>query len=150
MARVTFQLRGVEELLADLTALPDSLRDDAATIIETEAKTAHDAIHAVYAEHVDSGRLVNSLHVERLNTTGAFGVGYRVRSDDPIAWLFDNGSQARHWASGKATGAMWGDTAPTHIFVRSLIAARRNMALKLAALLTRAGLRPSGDFNAAA
>ena len=58
------------------------------------------------------------------------------------AWLWDNGSQLRHysgpWKHGKPTGAMWGKTGPPHTFVKGVIKHRRLMYERFTDLAARA------------
>jgi hypothetical protein len=60
-----------------------------------------------------------------------FGAGAISRNRAKHAWLYDNGSQARHYTTKSGathdTGAMWGKTPPTHVFVRTVIRKRRQM-----------------------
>jgi len=135
---------GLDELRAELRRLPEDLRGEAGHVAEAAANAATTTIKGVYGQHRVTGHLQNATSVEEIHT-GPFGVGYRVRVSDPIAWLFDNGSQARHWAGGKSTGTMWGKTPPTHAFVRTMIRARRPMYAQLKDLLVRHGLSVSGD-----
>jgi hypothetical protein len=65
--------------------------------------------------------------------------GLVLRSGSPIAWLFDNGSKARHWATGKSTGAMWGKTPPTHIFASTVAKGRRRLTVLFKEMLKRRG-----------
>jgi hypothetical protein len=139
-----FVFTGVEEFKAQLRALPAELTGEASHIVEAAANGAGVTLRTVYGQHRHTGNLQDHVVVEK-KSTGPFGVSYRVASTSPIAWLFDNGSQARHWASGKSTGAMWGKTPPTHVFVRTLIAARRRMYDGLRGLMTRAGLQVTGE-----
>jgi hypothetical protein len=142
---VQFRLDGLAELQEELRQLPAQLTGEAQKIVEAEANAAAVAIRRVYADHVVSGRLLRG--VEVVLESKSFGVVYKVVSRSPIAWLFDNGSQARHWATrgGRSTGTMWGQTPPTHVFVRTMMAARVKMWKALALLLTRHGLKVSGD-----
>ncbi len=72
-----------------------------------------------------------------------------MKSRSKLAWLYDNGSQARHYITkaGKRhdTGAMWGKTPAPHLFVQTMLRARRRMYEQLKDLLTRHGLSVSGD-----
>lgn len=135
---------GLEELRAELRRLPADLTGEAARILEGTANGATVSVRTAYGAHRVTGHLQASVEVERLNT-GPFGAAFRVKATDAIAWLFDNGSQARHWLSGKSTGAMWGKTPPTHTFVRTMDRARRAMYDELKAMLRRHGLEVSGD-----
>lgn len=141
MAGTRFYFQGMEDLKTALNDLPAELRGEADHIVEEEANAAAVAIRRVYVEHVASGRLLRGLTVVE-KPTGRFGAKFVVRSASPIAWIFDNGSQARHWKTGKATGAMWGHTPnpPTHTFSRNVRRGRAVMLQRLVAMLRRYGL----------
>ena len=138
------QWSGLDELKAALRALPSELRAEAHHVAEASANTATRIVKEVYGRHVVTGHLRDHTDVEELST-GPFGVAWRVKVKSPIAWLFDNGSQARHWASGKSTGAMFSKSPPTHIFARTMAQQRRVMYSKLKATLVRHGLSVTGD-----
>ena len=142
MASNKFTFQGLDELRAKLRALPPELTGEASKIVEGEANGAAATVKAVYGQHAVTGNLRDKLVVNHTAPTG-FTAKSVVRSNSPLAWLFDNGSQARHYitASGKthATGKMWGKTPPTHIFARTMSRARRSMHEKLAAMLERHG-----------
>jgi hypothetical protein len=131
------------EFLRELRNLPDELAGDAGVIVSNAANEAAATIRSVYDQHRVTGNLSAGVRVIPASI-GRFGVNFIVKSMAKHAWLFDNGSQARHWASGKSTGQMWGNTAPTHVFVRTMIAARRRMYDRLGDLLRRKGLNVTG------
>lgn len=141
---VTFRIEGLEELKAQLRNLPADLTGEAGHVIEGHANAAGVTLRSAYGRHRRSGNLQDHVKVEK-RVQGRFGVAYKVASTASHAWLFDNGSQVRHWASGKSTGAMWGKTPPTHVFVRTLVATRRAMWNDLRGVLERAGLTVTGE-----
>ena len=136
---------GLNEFRAQLRELPRRLAGEASHLMEAAANGAAVDIRTVYGQHRVTGHLQESVSVTQ-EATSAYGVIYLVKSSDPIAWLFDNGSQARHWARGKSTGAMWGKTPPTHAFVGTMMRARRRMYSTLADMMVREGLIVSGEF----
>ena len=140
-----FVFTGIDELREALRSLPSALAAEAATTVTGEAQAAEAEVRQVYEAHSASGRLVKRLTIT--TSTSAYGAGAVVKNTDPIAWIFENGSQARHWASGKGTGAMWGKTAqpPTHAFVRAMQKYRRRMYDELRAILEREGLEVTGE-----
>jgi hypothetical protein len=149
MASNRFAFTGLEELRQALRTLPDDLANEAGVIVQQHAHTAAAAVQAAYAQHRDSGELADGVVVEQADA-GRFGVGMVVRSKAKHAWLFDNGSQARHQQSGDSTGVMWGAKGaepPTHVFVKTMMAFRRSMYVELANLLRTHGLivSESGD-----
>ena len=137
-----FVFDGLEQLKDELRTLPADLTAEASHIVEGAAHGAASTVKQEY--HVKTGALRDDLDVNP-GTASPFGVSFVVKDTDPIAWLYDNGSQARHWLSGKSTGTMWGHTPPTHLFVSSMIRARLVMYEQLKELLVRKGLSVSGD-----
>jgi hypothetical protein len=135
---------GLEELKAELRNLPADLTKEASNEVRSAANGAAVKIRTAYGKHRRTGNLQESVEVDQ-KSEGRFSAAMVVKSTSPIAWLFDNGSQARHWASGKSTGQMWGRTPPTHVFVRTVMQARREMYEKLKAMLVRHGLMVQGD-----
>jgi len=78
-----------------------------------------------------------------LKVAGQFTTGLVLKSGSPLAWLFDNGSQARHYVTkgGKdhKTGAMWGKTPPTHIFTRTVAKGKRAVVDRIKTMMLRRG-----------
>jgi hypothetical protein len=115
--------------------------------VEAAANGAAAEIGAKYS--VRTGHLRDGLQV-RPSEVSHFGAGAILVNRAKHAWLYDNGSQARHYTTKSGarhdTGAMWGKTPPTHVFVRTIvIRKRRQMYEQLKDLLTRNGLQVSGD-----
>ena len=138
-----FVFKGLDELKRELRNLPEELTGDASDIIQRAVTGAAETVKGIYRRHRKVGNLEGGVYVSKFNK-GRFAAGAVLKSRAPHAWLFDNGSQARHHASGKSTGAMWGKTAPTHAFVGTAIRARRKMYQELAELVTRKGLKVTG------
>jgi hypothetical protein len=125
---------GLSEYLAELHKLPEDCRAETSKLIEGGVNSAYVTIASVYNAHQHTGTLA-----KRLKITPYKGSGVQLTSGSPIAWLFDNGSKARHWASGKSTGAMWGNTAPTHIFKKTIGRLRRRLLNQYREMLLRRG-----------
>lgn len=136
--------RELEELHQWMRIIPEELTGEASHIMEDAANGAAVAVKQVYGQHRVTGKLQNGVSVSHF-FKGKFIAYAIVKSASPIAWLFDNGSQARHWASGKSTGTMWGKTPPTHIFVKTAIHFRRRGYEACKELLVRKGFQVSGD-----
>jgi hypothetical protein len=138
---------GLEELKAELRDLPAALTGEATHEVEGAANGAAATVKGVYGQHALSGALRDSVDVTHEHS--AFMARSKVKVNHPLAWLFDNGSMGRHYvtdAGGKhRTGAMWGKTPPTHVFVVTAIQARRRMYQQLKALLVRFGATVTGD-----
>lgn len=141
----TVRWSGLEELKAQLRSLPADLAGEASGIVGAAATEARTEIALVYAAHVGpTGNLARGLQPVA-TVAGPVSASARLKNTAKHAWLFDNGSQARHWLSGKSTGRMWGRTPPTHVFVATIIRRRRQMYERLKALLVEHGLTVSGD-----
>jgi len=130
---------GLDEYLAELRKLPEDCVGEAEKMATGAANAAFVKIATVYVAHEFTGTLRRLLTLKPAMNKGALATGVVLRSGSPLAWLFDNGSQARHWASGKSTGKMWGRSAPTHIFSSTVGKARRELAAQLRAMLMRRG-----------
>jgi hypothetical protein len=144
-----FVFSGLDELREALRALPADLALEASGIVLDAGNAAADTVREVYEAHAITQHLADSVTVGAIQT-GTYGAGAIVRVNDPIAWLFDNGSQARHYMTKRgaehATGTMWGGTTPpTHIFAGTMARTRRAMYETLKDLLVRHGLAVSGD-----
>lgn len=132
-------LTGFEELRLALRQLPDHLVDEATGIVTARAEAAAAQVVAAYPEK--SGNLRKGVKVDQL-ATGRGGVARRVRSTSKHAYLYENGTQARHTDLGANRGAM----PPAHVFVPTMIRERREMTRQLAAMVEREGLTVTGDL----
>lgn len=138
-AHVTWD--GLAEYQEQLRQLPEACLGEAVKLIEGETNAAYVRIATVYAQHRFTGTLLRLLKLVPISSGGRLTGGRTLRSGSPLAWLFDNGSQARHWKSGKSTGEMWGTTSnpPTHTFSGTVGRARRRLATQFHDLLLRHG-----------
>lgn len=152
MASVTWT--GLDELRAQLQRMPAELTGEASGIVTDAAASAKAEIVGIYEQHRVTGNLAKRVTMgpsggRETQLSGHFGVAIVVKSTAPHAWLFDNGSQARHYITKTGqphdTGKMWGRTPPTHAFVRTMIKHRRRMYSRLADMLRRSGLIVSGE-----
>lgn len=137
MARTAVVWTGLNEYREQLRAMPQACTREAATMVEGAVNSAFVTISAVYGAHRHTGTLQRRLKIMPLRFRGELTTGLELRSGSPIAWLFDNGSQARHHASGKSTGTMWGRTPPTHIFKKTVVQKRREMVMRLKDMVLR-------------
>lgn len=139
---------GIAELKAQLRALPEDLANEASIIVQEHAQTAAAAVRAVYASHRDSGDLAEGVVVE-INAFGRFGVGVVVRSKAKHAWLFDHGSQARHYVTRRGVTHLTGRMPARPTFIPTMMRFRRAMYGALADMLGRHGLVVTGTAEAA-
>lgn len=137
---------GLDTFREQLMRLPEDLRQEAADIISHETEQARSEIDADYAQHTYTGNLRARLLLSTLYE-GRFGVRTELRNKAHHAWLYDNGSEARHYVTpGGAiheTGKMWGRTPPRHTFVRAAIQARERIEDGLRAMMESHGLEVS-------
>lgn len=128
---------GLEELKADLRNLPAELASEASQIVVESANGAATEIVATYPERTRN--LKRGVKVQMLTGTRFF-VGAVVKNTAKHAWIFENGTQARHTALGANRGAM----PAGRVFVPTVLRWRRRMYEQLTALLERHGLRVTG------
>jgi hypothetical protein len=126
---------GLEQLKASLRRLPAELRDDAEEIVFDEAKEAADDIRAGYASHRRSGELADKVEAIQLKG-GRLFAGALVQNKSKLAFIFENGTQARHNAIGANRGSM----PAAHVFVPAVIKRRREMYERLRAMMEAHGL----------
>jgi hypothetical protein len=144
----TLRWSGLDELKAQLRNLPTELTTEASRIVDATANAAAVEVRTAYGRHHVTGDLQSGVVVTHTQG-GKWSAGAILKSSSPHAWLFDNGSQARHYFSknGKEhkTGKMWGRIPPTHVFVRTAVNARRVMYGKFKDMLVRNGLIVTGE-----
>jgi hypothetical protein len=132
------QLSGFDELKAALRRLPDDLTAEAGHITEAAANAAAVDIRRAYP--VRTGNLRNHVTVTHFEK-GRFSAGAIVKNTATHAWIFENGTQARHTDLGSNRGSM----PPGHVFVPIAIRERRRMYDRLKDLLARRGLVVDGN-----
>ena len=143
-----FRIDGLDELMAALRALPKELASEASAIVERSARTAFNQISANYAGHNHTGKLERSMKLETERT--AFGAIATVKNTDPIAYVFENGSVARHYIT-KRNGVVHvtGSMPPMHAFIPVMSRVRlEQMYPALKRMLEAHGLEVTGDATA--
>lgn len=136
---VQFKWRNMAEQFEILRRLPDDLKAEAEGLVEARADHAAFAIRQSYPRGA-TGNLREGVVVE-IKDGGRFGVRARVLSRAPHAWIYDEGTAARHTELGWARGAM----PATHVFVKTMIRERRALFTEdFAELLSRHGMVPHG------
>jgi hypothetical protein len=133
---------GLEEFRDALKRLPTDLRDDAAEIMNTEVEVARAAIDAEYATHTVTGTLRARL---RLTTKydGPYGYRAELRNRAAHAWIFDYGTEARHYVTASGRTHATGKMPPTHTFVRNAIRARERIQTRIVKMMEGHGLEVS-------
>ena len=134
---VEFELDGLEELRQELLKLPYELTQEAAERIAFRTAVANTQIGGRYAQR--SGRLRRGLRV-KVEIDGASVVG-TVTNTSKLAYIYENGTQARHTDTGALRGAM----PPGHAFIPIMAQQRRLLYAELKEIVARAGLEVSGD-----
>jgi len=142
VSRTILTWDGLDDLKAALRSLPQDLTDDAVDIVNAAVQSAEQEIAAGY--HVGkTGNLRRGLSTTM--KPGLFKTVAVLKNTAAHAWLWDHGSQLRHYTTRRAkarkdVGAMWGQTAPPFTFIRGVIKWRAIMYDQLAAMLAEHGL----------
>lgn len=136
MSTITWS--GLEELKQQLRTLPQNMHAEARHICEAEANAAAATIKASYP--VQTGELRDKLTVERIEPN-QFSTGFIVKNTSKLAYIFENGTQARHTAHGWNRGRM----PPGRVFIPTVAKRRRTMYQNLIAMMERYGLTVTGD-----
>lgn len=144
MASNRFVYGGLEELKAELRAMPAELTAEGSHIVEGAANGAAVAIRTIYGGHVVTGHLQRDVVVEH-QAAGQFGAMSIVKANGRIAWLFENGSEARHYVTVRGNRRETGRMPPAHVFIPTMIRARAEMYRQLADLMRRHGLVVTGQ-----
>lgn len=132
MAKAIVVWDGLSEYRELLRALPETLAGETAHLVEAAANGAAHDIKSAYP--VRAGKLRDGVKVSTLNK-GRFATGRVVTQRAPHAWIFENGTQARHTSLGANRGSM----PPGHVFVPRVIKARRRLYDQVKDLLRRNG-----------
>jgi hypothetical protein len=139
---VSLEIRGLAELKEALRNLPTELKGEATAIVMDAAQAAKDDIVSQYPEQ--SGALRKGVRVQ-VEAIGPHGVAAKVRSTAFHGWLYEHGTEARHYYSKRgvrhATGRMPGKP----VFIPTLIRHRRAMYAKVAAIIQAHGLTVKTD-----
>lgn len=135
-------LTGFEELKQQLRNLPTHLAEEAAGIVVAHAQTAAGNIRAAYPEG-PTGNLKRGVKVDQVEVGGRTNAGARarVRSTARHAFIYENGTQARHTDEGWNRGAM----PPGNVFIPAVVRERRAMVNDLIAMVQREGLTVTGN-----
>ncbi len=136
MAENQLRIDGLADLRAALKKLPPDLVREAAVIVHAQAEAAMREISGAYPVH--TGNLRNNLRLE-LNAD-AVSTTAKIRNRAKHAYIFERGTTARHWKSGKSTGTM----PAGRVFIPIAMQRRRIMLAALIDLIERTGLHVSG------
>jgi hypothetical protein len=140
MAKVTLRFDGLEQMKAELRALPAALTLEATLRIHARADRALAEMHAKYP-HGKTGHLQAGLSTRSI-AGGRFHTIVQVRSDAIHAGVFETGAAVRHTAHGWNRGAM----PPGRVFRPAMIRARHALWYEdLPGLLRDHGLTVTGS-----
>ncbi len=135
--------RGFEEFKAQLRNLPSELAGEASGIVIGAAEVAAAAIEQKYRANAHTGDLADGVLVEVVEA-GPFGVAARVRSVGNLAWLYEMGSEARHYVTVRGNTHLTGRMPAGNYFIPECIRRRRAMNEALKAMMERHGLTVTG------
>jgi hypothetical protein len=135
MSNARLRIDGLDDFKTQLRKLVPESAEEAETFIHGRAADAVNAMAAGYAGHVRAGTLANGLSIT-VEHSGRYGVGVVVTNRAKHAWMFENGTDARHTAIGANRGSM----PAAHVFIPEMERARRAVRVFLIELLTRQGL----------
>lgn len=141
--RIVFS--GLEELRAALRALPETLTAEASSIVEGAANAMADAVKRDYPIG-PTGHLAGGVHVTHFDR-GKFSAGAIVKNAAKHAYIFENGTEARHYYTKRGVIHPTGKMPPGHVFIPLAVRWRRQMWERLAAMVKRNGLQVSGSVN---
>lgn len=133
-----FEFDGMEAFKAALRQLPEELSQEGGDIVVARGEAAGSDIRAHYQAAAVTGNLAKGVRVQLVSRTA--GAEVVVKSRAPHAFIYEHGTQVRRTANGKNLGSM----PPAHVFVPTMIRARREMTDDLIDLMERNGLEVTG------
>jgi hypothetical protein len=133
----TVKLEGLDDLLAELLKLPETLKAEAAQIVLEAAESCKREVQAAYPTG-PTGNLKRGVTMN-VDSNSRFGVAARVKSNAKHVHIFENGTQQRHTNSGANRGRM--PRAPeSERMIPIVIRARRRMVQQLIEMVQKHGL----------
>ncbi len=133
---------GLAQLKQDLLNLPTELQAEAGHIVQAHANAAAARIKDTYPSI--TGELRNKVTVTYDLTSGVAASAV-VKNTSRLAYIFENGTEARHYVTINGVTHQTGRMPGFHVFIPRVMQERRNMYVDLKALLVRKGLAVSGD-----
>jgi hypothetical protein len=130
---------GLKEFREELRKLPEECRGEAAKVVEGEVNAAYVTVKRVYEAHRFTGFLSSKLAIQPLKVRGALTTGLVLKSGSPLAWLFDNGTQARHYITVNGVTHQTGRMPGFHVFGRTVAFTRRKIRNLLIEMVRRHG-----------
>ena len=136
------EMQGLNELRAQLRALPDDLAREAGVIVEAQAVLAQQQIQQAYPEG-PTGNLRHGVTISK-DSNSRFGTSAIVRSRAKHASIYERGTKPRRTVKGANRGQMPQPDASRRM-IPIVIRRRRVMVEALKALVRKAGLIVEGD-----
>lgn len=133
---------GLADLKQALLNLPKELQAEAGHIVQGHANAAAVKIKAAYPRI--TGRLRDKVNVTYDLTTGVAASAV-VKNPSPLAYIFENGTEARHYTTVNGKVHQTGRMPGFHVFIPTVMQERRVMYPDLKDLLVRKGLTVTGD-----
>jgi hypothetical protein len=121
--------------------LPEDMAGEAAHIVEAGANQAVLAIKSAYPATAGDVRAAVTSKVE----TTRFGAIATVSNPHKLAYIFEGGTEARHYVTVNGVQHATGRITPGHEFVPNMQRVRRATYEKFRDLLKRKGLEVSDD-----
>ena len=132
------EIEGLAELIEELRNLPQELTSEASSIAEKAGRAAFNQISANYASHVHTGDLVG--HMKMDIERSQFGVLVTVSNTAKIAFVYENGSEARHYYTKNGVKHVTGRMPALHAFIPPASRNRRAMYQALGEMVEKKGL----------
>lgn len=139
----TLTIQGLDAFREALRNLPAELTAEANSIVQGAATAAAAGARANYGRHRRTGDLENKVTVKP-RAQGPLSASYQVKSGSRLAFIFEHGTQVRHYVTSGGRRHLTGKMPPFHAFVPPVLTARRAMNQSLIDLLRRHGLVVTG------
>jgi len=137
------EIEGLDDLIAELRKLPRDLADEATVIVERAATTAFNQISINYSRHWRTGELAT--HMRQTEQRSTFGADVLVKNTSKLAYLAENGTQARHYITHNGVRHVNGRMPALHAFQPPVDRNQQRMYDEFRRLLQRHGMEVSGD-----
>jgi hypothetical protein len=122
---------GLDELLAEIAAMPESCAGEAAKLVDGAANGAYVDIGRAYP--FKFGELRKGMRLKSVVKKGLV-VGAEVQNVANIAWIFEKGSEVRHYFTVNGVKKLVGRMPASHLFGRRAARARRRLTQELKAM----------------
>ena len=129
---------GLEEFREWLRSLPGDAAGEAGHIVQGEANYATFQIRSRYRGKFSTGKMQSQVTVDKKVTRDGV-VKWVVRNASPLAFIYEFGTEARHYYTVHGVKKLLGRMPPAHVFISIVIQRRRIMYLRLKDMLVRFG-----------